>query len=321
MTRPTTTLAVLALAAMAPLAAAAATPFTLQLGWRAQAEQGGYYTALVKGYYADCGVDMTIRQGGAEMDPARLLTSGAVDASLSAQNDAVMRMDQAGFPAVAVMTSFQKSPQSLDVHASSGITSLDQLKGHPVFIGMGNRTTIWPFLKMKYGLSDDQLRSFTGQFAPFLANADSVTQDYLTNGPYVMAQQSDIKLHSFLLADNGYQPYDSLVTVSREMIDKHPDVVACVVDASRKGWTEFFEDPKPAFAEIARVAPENTPGLLAYAFKTMVDNHLVETDETAENGINTMTDARWKAHFDMLVKTGTFPADFDYRQAYTLQFQ
>src|SRR5580704_15001632 len=39
-------------------AAHANEPFSLVLSWRAQAENGGYYEAQAKGYYAACGLDM-----------------------------------------------------------------------------------------------------------------------------------------------------------------------------------------------------------------------------------------------------------------------
>ena len=33
-----------------------------------------------------------------------------------------------------------------------------------------------------------------------------------------------------------------------------------------------------------------------------------------------MSDTRWKSHTQMLQDAGIVPKDFDYRQAYTLQF-
>ena len=51
--------------------------FTFQTSWKAQAEHGGYYQAIGKGYYAACGLDLTIRQGGPGIDPAQLLAGGA----------------------------------------------------------------------------------------------------------------------------------------------------------------------------------------------------------------------------------------------------
>jgi NitT/TauT family transport system substrate-binding protein len=52
--------------------------------WRAQAEHGGYYQAVAKGFYRGCGVELTIRQGGPGVDGKQLLVAGAID-MISAQ--------------------------------------------------------------------------------------------------------------------------------------------------------------------------------------------------------------------------------------------
>jgi NitT/TauT family transport system substrate-binding protein len=302
------------------IGARAAEPMTFQLSWRAQAENGGYYEAQARGYYAACGIDMTIRQGGAGIDTKQLLTAGAVDVALVSQNDGVMRMIEAGFPARAVMGTFQRFPGTLDVHPDSGMQQLSDMRGHPILLAAGNRDTFWPFLKQKYGFSDSQLHNFSGQFAPFLADKTLVVQDLITNGPFVIKHQAGIEVKSFLLSDVGYNPYSSIVTVSQKLIDHKPQAVQCMVDASRKGWRDFLKDPKLAIAEIERIAPENSPELLNYTLETIKKYHIVETDETAKDGVGTMTDARWKSHFDMLVANHLFPANFDYKSAYTLQF-
>jgi NitT/TauT family transport system substrate-binding protein len=263
---------------------------------------------------------MTIRQGGAGIDTTQLLTGGAVDAALVSQNDGVMRMNAAGFPARGVFAGFQRSPSSLDVHPDSGIKEMSDMRGHPIMLSAGNRNTSWPFLKQKYGFTDEQLRTFTGQFAPFLTDKTVVVQDLITNGPFVIKRDAGIEVKVFLLADFGYEPYSSLITVSQKMIDEAPQAVQCLVDGSRAGWLDYFKDPTLAFTEIKKIAPENSQELLEFAFDAMKKNHVVETDETARLGIGAMTDERWKQHFDLLVANKLFPADFDFRSSYTLQF-
>nr|WP_280516300.1 ABC transporter substrate-binding protein [Martelella limonii] len=292
------------------------------MGWRAQAEQGGFWNASINGYYAECGIDMEVRQGGAGIDVTRLLVSNAVDAALTSQNDGVMRMIQAGFPARAVFASFQNTPTTIDVHEDSGIDSFEDLVGHPIFLSSGNRNTYWPYLKLKYGYTDDQLRSFTGQFAPFLANPESATQDFVTNGPYVMKQEApDVKIKHMFLRDTGYAPYSGLLTVSQDLIDEKPEVVKCLVDASRKGWLDYLEDPTKTFDYIEEIAPENSRGLLQYAYDTMKQYGFLENEDTEAYGYGAMTNARWKAQYDLLVEIGTFEPGFDYTQAYSLDYQ
>ena len=62
----TRVLAGLVLAATTSTAAVAAdlTPVKFGTNWLPQAEHGGYYQAVAKGYYNDCGIDVEIVPGG-----------------------------------------------------------------------------------------------------------------------------------------------------------------------------------------------------------------------------------------------------------------
>ena len=45
--------------------------------WKAEAEHGGFYQALARGFYRQHGLEVTIRQGGPGVDNQRLLAAGA----------------------------------------------------------------------------------------------------------------------------------------------------------------------------------------------------------------------------------------------------
>ena len=48
--------------------------------------------------------------------------------------------------------------------------------------------TWWPFLVKKYGLSEDQLRPYTFNLQPFLADKMLVQQGYLGSEPFPSAR-------------------------------------------------------------------------------------------------------------------------------------
>ncbi|MDQ8022111.1 MAG: ABC transporter substrate-binding protein [Moraxellaceae bacterium] len=301
-------------------AAHAAEPLTFQMSWRAQAEFGGYYQALAKGFYADCGVDMTIRDGAPGMDSAQLLSAGAVDVALVPQNDTVLQMNRAGFPARAVMAGLQKNLTILLYHEESGIKAPKDIMGKPVLLSQSTRTTVWPFLKAKYGFSDEQLRAYSGQVATWMADKNSVQQGVATQEPFRIKAETGKFPSFFLLADMGYAPYTAIVAVSQKLIDTKPAAVQCLVDASRKGWADFMKDPKPGFEAILKRNPQTNQELLAYTHQALRSQGIAINEETAKLGVGVITDARWKQHFDLLVSSGVFPADFDYKSTYTTRF-
>ena len=51
-------------------------------------------------------------------------------------------------------------------------------------IGGDTRVGWWLFLKAKFGYTDDQIRTYNFNIAPFLADKNAVQQGYLTSEPY-----------------------------------------------------------------------------------------------------------------------------------------
>ena len=52
------------------------------LDWKAEAEYGGYYQALATGLYAKRGLDVTIEEGGPQVNHMMLLMAGRLDFNL-----------------------------------------------------------------------------------------------------------------------------------------------------------------------------------------------------------------------------------------------
>jgi NitT/TauT family transport system substrate-binding protein len=296
-------------------------PVIFQLSWRAQVESGGFVVAANKGYFRDCGLDVQLRQGGAGLDPAQLLVGRAVDAVLMPQSDGVLQMNRSGFPARAIFGSMQHTPASIIVHDSSPITNVAQMRGKPIMISASSRASWWNFLKLRYGFTDDQIRSFSGQRGPFINDPSAIAQDLISNGPYVIWQSAHIKVRSFLLTDLGYDPYGGVLTVSQALIDQRPEAVRCLIEGSRRGWADFVRDPRDGFAMIMKMSPEQTLGLLEYGYAQLRERHLIQTEETARLGLGVINPERWRSHARLLVESGVLPAGFDPMPAMAAGFQ
>lgn len=299
---------------------AASKPLVLQLNWRAQSETGGFVQAVAKGFYRDCGLDVELRQGGPGIDPRQLLVSGAVEAALVPQNAGVIQMNVANFPARAVYATMQHTPASLIVHEDSPIRSVEHMRGKPISISASSRSGWWPFLRLRYGFTDDQIRAFSGQRSAFVANKDAIEQDVITNGPYVIWQQAKLKVRSFRLTDLGYDPYDSLVVVSQTLIDQHPERVRCLVQGSQRGWADFLRDPAPGFAAIRQMSPEVSQGLLEFGHQAILDSRLAVSPDTERLGLGAMTAERWHDHAQWLKRMDLAPEDFDESKVYDTAF-
>jgi NitT/TauT family transport system substrate-binding protein len=297
------------------------TPIRFATDWRAEAEHGGFYEALAEGEYAKRGLNVTLVQGGPGVNVPQLLASGAVELGDGSNSFIVMNLAREKVPVKAVAAFMQKDPQVLIAHPDQGINAVADMKGRPIMLSDASVSAFWVWLKAKYGFTDDQVRKYAGSSAPFLADKRMIEEGYLTSEPYIIEKQAGLKPKVFLLADEGYPGYAAMVLASDSVIAGKPAAVKAFVEASAKGWHDYlYGDPKPADALIMKDNPEMTEDVLAQARDKMRAYGIVDGGDAKALGLGAMTDARWKAFFDVASSQGVYPKDMDYKAAYTLQF-
>ncbi len=304
-----------------PASAQSLDKVTFGTNWVAEAEHGGFYQALADGTYRKYGLDVTIRQGGPSVNNRILLPVGKIDFYLSANTlqgfDAVAQ----NVPTVDVAAMFQKDPQVLIAHPDQGIETLQDLKPLTLFVSQDGMTTYFQWLKSDYGFKDSQVKPYTFNPQPFLANKKSAMQGYVTSEPFAIETEAKFKPKVFLLADEGFNAYSTLIETRRDLVDKKPDLVQRFVDASIIGWYNYiYGDNAAANALIKKQNPEMSDDLLAYSVAKMKEYGIVDSGDSLTLGIGAMTDARMKDFFDKMVRAGITKPGLDYRKSYTLQF-
>jgi NitT/TauT family transport system substrate-binding protein len=293
---------------------------TFGTDWKAEAEHGGYYQALATGIYRRYGLEVTLRQGGPQVNHAELLAAGRLDFDEAPNSFTGLNYVAQNIPMVAVAAMFQKDPAVLIAHRGVGNDSLAALKGKPIMIGADTRVGWWLFLKAKFGYSDAQIRPYAFSVAPFLVDKHAVQQGYLTSEPFLIEQQGEKPL-VFLLADAGYSSYASVIETSERLVKQNPDLVQRFVNASIEGWYSYlYGDPAPANALIKKDNPEMTDALLAYAVAHLKQNGIVDSGAAEKSGIGTMDEARWRAFFELMAGQGLYPKTLAWRRAYTVRF-
>jgi len=299
--------------------ALAADKVSLGTNWLAEAEHGGYYQAIADGTYAKYGLDVTIVPGGPQAANQILLISGKIDfymgSSLLEAFDAVAQ----NVPMVVVAAHFQKDPQMLMSHPGVGLDKIQDLTKSPAFIAKG--APFYEWLVSAYGFSEDNVKPYTFNPQPFIADKTSVQQGYITSEPYSVEKEGHFKPNIFLFADLGYSSYATTVETRAEVIAKNPDVVQRFVDASTIGWYHYlYGDNKKANELIKKDNPDMTDDQIAFSIAKMKEYGLVDSGDTLKMGVGAMTDERMKTFYDQMVKAGVEKAGLDYKKAYTLQF-
>jgi NitT/TauT family transport system substrate-binding protein len=289
--------------------------------WVAEAEHGGFYQALADGTYRKYGLDVTIVPGGPQVNNRILLPVGKIDFFLSANLLQAFDAVAQNIPTISVAALFQKDPQVLLAHPDQGIERFEDLKKLTLFISSEGRATYFQWMKSEFGFRDEQVKPYTFNPQPFLSDKRSAMQGYVTSEPYAVEHVGGFKPKIFLLADEGFNAYSTLIETRRELVDKQPDVVRRFVEASIVGWMNYiYHDNSAANALIKRDNPEMTDDLLAYSVAKLKEYGVVDSGDSLQLGVGGMTDARVQSFFDKMVKAGVVKPDIDVRKAYSLQF-
>jgi len=291
------------------------TKVTLQADWYPQPEHGGFYNALVKGYYRDEGLDLTIQPGGPYVVVPQQVASGSAQFGL-ASSDQILESVADGQPLVAVAATMQRDPQGIMVRKDSPIHSFADLNGHTVAVKLGS--TWFEYLLKRYKLDHVHEIPATFSVANFIADPQYIQQAFATSEPY-FAQQAGIETRVLLTSDAGYDPYRVMFT-TRSFLNDHPDVVAKFIRASIKGWRDYLNDPSPANAAISKLNPALNQQWMQFTCRALREEGFVTGDDRSGVRLGRMDAARWKTMYEQLLDLKVIETPFDPTTAYTLQF-
>ena len=271
----------------------------LQTDWFPQAEHGGFYQALAKGFYREAGLDVTLLAGGPGAGINLKVAKGDADFGMNRSDDLILAASQ-GMPLLIVAAVQQHDSQVLLVHESSPVKTLEDLAGRTVTASLG---MAWiPWLKQSRGI-EFALRPQTYGLAGFLADPEAIQQGLVTNEPFV-ARERGVKVRTLAIGESGFDSYHALFC-RRELARAEPEVVRAFVAASIRGWRDYLDsDPAPAHALILERNAQMTPALLAYSRGELIARGLVRGNAADGEAIGQIELHRIARQIEILRKLG-----------------
>jgi len=291
------------------------TKVTLQADWYPQPEHGGFYTALVKGYYKDEGLDVTILPGGPYVSMEQQVASGAAQFGMGA-SDKTLESVSDGQPVVAIAATMQRDPQGIMVRKDSPVHSFSDLNGHTIAVKPGS--TWFQFLVKRFQLNTVREIPAMMNVANFVADPKYIQQAFATSEPF-FARQAGVETRVLLTSEAGYNPYRVMFT-TRPYMNQHPDTVARFVRASLRGWKDYLNDPAPAHAAIAKLNPALNADWMQFSWQQLRDGRFVTGDDAGGAQLGRMDAARWSTMYEQLTDLKVITKPIDPASAYTLQF-
>jgi NitT/TauT family transport system substrate-binding protein len=274
----------------------AAATVKLQLNWVAEPEFGGFYAARESGAFKRAGLDVQIAGGAAGVPVVQMVAAGQADFGVTGADDVITARAR-GADVVAVFATYQTAPQGIMAHASRGAKSIaDVLSAGTLAIEPG--TAFGIFLRNKHGFDKVKVVPYDGGVARFVADKDFAQQCFVTSEP-LAAKKLNADPQVFLVADDGYNPYQTVVFTRRALWKDKPDLVRSFVRAVREGWRAYLDDPGPTNLVMARL--NTSMDKETFTAVAAVQKPLIETDETKRAKLGAMTRERWETLAKQLV--------------------
>ncbi len=233
---------------------------SLVLDFLPNAVHSGIYAAERPGFYGDAGIDLTIRQPGDSTDAPKLLEAGRTDFAILDIHDLGIARER-GLDVVGAMPIVQR-PLAAVIAAGGG--------GDPVLRprDLEGRTVGVTGLPSDEAVVDSELSADGGN--PALAKRVTIGFNAVAslaagkvdaatgfwNAEAVALQRRGVPVRVFKVDRYGAPPYPELIlTASRETIDKNPELVDAMVEATTRGYELATDEPEVALDALLAAVP------------------------------------------------------------------
>lgn len=285
---------------------------TIQLKWNHSFQFAGYYAAIEKGYYAEAGLDVHLRERQIGESVIDKVMDGEAEYGITDSGLLLSRLK--GRPVVLVAQVFQHSPLVLITMGQSGIATPYNLEGKRIMLASADHDELSIRMMLR-----ESIGSIAYTPVPHTQTVDDLIEGrvdamagYLSDQPFQLKARG----HSVYVIhprDYGLLDYgDNLFTTQAEL-QKHPKRVAAVRAATLRGWEYAFEHSDEIIDLIRRnYAPKSPRELLAYEARM---THTLVLPEVIPLGVVNV--GRLEQIAKMFVKMGVLdtaeiPGDFVY---------
>ena len=260
---------------------------TLQLKWQHSFQFAGY-AALQQGYYRAAGLDVDIRQGGADVDVAKVLRDGKAD--LGVCTTSVLLAKPQDPPITVLGVIYQHSPAILLVPSRAGISTLSDLKGHRIMDSPSN-PDVAAMLKHE-GVDYAALPrvDHNGDPRDLITGKADAFNSYSTDEPFVLGQLG-APYRIFSPRAYGFDFYGDNLCTSAAQVSAHPDRTRAFLAASLKGWDYALKHKEDMIDLLLRQFPSKKTRE-ALLFEALQSEILIEPGLVP---LGTQTAERWQS--------------------------
>ena len=285
-------------------------PWVLSLNWKPEPQFGGFYEAETKGFLKKRGLQVKIQEGGSGTPTLQLLTSKQVDAAIVSGDEIVLAQGRGNKDIIAVFDTYQTFPQGFTTRKKTPSEPKPELAS---LLQDSEYTLLWQsgvpyalYMAKKYPKMKIRQAPYSGGISYLQEKPKVLQQMFITSEPLLAANQN-IAVHTYLIAEEGFNPYTTVLAVRKETYQKEKEKVVALVQAVREGWASYLKDPTQTNVHMGKL----NPGMDAKTFteSAAAQVPLIQT----QNGrpLGSMTLERWKKLADQMVQLGLVKSGLD----------
>ncbi|NVN96673.1 ABC transporter substrate-binding protein, partial [Candidatus Nomurabacteria bacterium] len=258
----------------------------LRLQWFSHSQFAGYIIAKEKGYYKECGLDVSILPGGPDLKPQVTVAAGTDDIGIGVPNQIIAAQSN-GVPLVIIAQIFQDSPNRYILKKENSIKQLSDLKGKKVGLWLGGDEVEFIAMLKTQGMTEKDIQLIPQEFSvvPFIKDqyvCSQVTSYGEMNFLAIKGWTKD-KLQVLSPKDYNSAILGDLIFCRKDYIDKNKETVTKFLEASIKGWQFCISNPDEALQIILKSNSELSKEEQVLVMQSVIE--LITTGDAPKYGI------------------------------------
>ncbi|MCK6597911.1 MAG: ABC transporter substrate-binding protein [Bdellovibrionaceae bacterium] len=263
-------------------------PISLALNWVPEPQFGGFYQAQFHGIFKKNTLNVEILKGGSGTPTIQMLSKGVVDfAIVSAEEILISNDKNAKNQIVALFATFQTNPQMLMSHKSRGLKSIADILQNDGYLAWQSGLSYSLFLRKKYPQSKVKMVPYLGGLTQFQKDQQLSQQGFITSEP-IAAEKLGVKVSSYLVADEGFNPYTTVLAVRKDFLKNNKELTEKMLKSVREGWEQYLLDFQSTNQKMHEL--NTSMDLETFNLSAKAQVNLIKTDK----GVGSMTLQRWQ---------------------------
>lgn len=209
-----------------------------------------FFSALDNGYYAEYGLDVKFDLGSPELNPVKMVASGADTFGVLGGPDSLLIARSKGIPikALSIMHHNSNFPGLITL-ANSGITKIEQLDGKKVGFFYGHISTdVIRNMLRKENINVEEV-AIGFNYGPLITGDVDAAWAFRSTAAVNLPNQG-VDIHFISPAEYGINTHGYTIFSHENTINSEPELVKNFLDATLQGIEFTLENPDTALKSL-----------------------------------------------------------------------